>query len=200
MRTQFALRTRFRRPLAIVAAAALLLMGCGDDGASTGNGGGGGTLTAEEYAQGMCGAASNWMTALQDRNTQLQDDLGGAPSGDLSAIKELMVAFLGGAVQDTETLIDEVSALSPPDVENGAQIHASVLSAFTQARDLFADARDQVDGLDPNDAAAFTQALSDLGTTLSEAGTEIAASFGGLENEELGTAFDDTPACAEVSA
>jgi hypothetical protein len=148
----------------------------------------------------MCGAAADWMSSLQDRNTQLQEDIGGAPSGDLGAIQEVTVAFLDGAVTDTEALIDEVSALSPPDVENGQQIHDGVLSAFTQARDLFVDARDQVAGLDTSDPAAFTQALTELSTTMSQAGTEIATSVQGLENAELDAAFNDTPACTTVSS
>jgi hypothetical protein len=75
-----------------------------------------------------------------------------------------------------------------------------VLSAFTQARDLFMDARDQVSELDTSDPQAFTEALTTLGTTLTSAGTEIAGSVQGLENDELDAAFEDTPACAEVSA
>lgn len=148
----------------------------------------------------MCGAASIWMTALEERNTQLQEDLGGEQTGDLDAIKELTVAFLDGAVQDTEALIDDVSAIPSPDVVDGDRIHDGVLNAFTQARDLFVDARDQVSGLDTSDPQAFSEALTTLGTTLSSAGTEIAGSVEGLENDQLDAAFDDTPACANVSA
>jgi hypothetical protein len=184
--------------LALLAAFALSLSACGEEGGSSA--GGDGASTPEQYAQRMCGAASVWMTALEERNTQLQGDLGDAQTGDLEAVKELTVAFLDGAVQDTETLIDDVSAIPPPDVDDGDQIHDGVLSAFTQARDLFMDARDQVSELDTSDPQAFTEALTTLGTTLTSAGTEIAGSVQGLENDDLDAAFEDTPACAEVSA
>jgi hypothetical protein len=197
MRTQLAGR-RPARHLALLAAIALSLTRCGDDGGSTGGGGGG--STPEQYAQRMCGAASVWMTALEERNSQLQEDLGGAQTGDLEAIKDLTVAFLDGAVQDTEVLIEDVSAIPPPDVDDGDQIHDGVLNAFTQARDLFVDARDQVSELDTSDPQAFSEALTTLGSTLTSAGTEIASSVQGLENDELDAAFDDTPACAGVSA
>jgi hypothetical protein len=197
MRTQLVGR-RPTRKLALLAAIAVSLTACGDDDGSSGRGGG--ASTPEQYAQRMCGAASTWMTALEDRNTQLQGDLGGAQTGDLEAVKELTVSFLNGAAQDTETLIDDVSAIPPPDVDDGDQIHDGVLSAFTQARDLFMDARDQVSELDTSDPQAFTEALTTLGTTLTSAGTEIAGSVQGLENDELDAAFEDTPACAEVSA
>lgn len=190
---------RLARPL-LAYVLTLLLVACGGDAANETGGGGGGALSPTDYAAGMCGAAADWMSSLQDRNTQLQGDIGGAPSGDLGAIQEVTVAFLDGAVTDTEALIDEVSALSPPDVENGKQIHDGVLSAFTQARDLFVDARDQVAGLDTSDPPAFTQALTDLSTTMSQAGTEIATSVQGLENAELDAAFNDTPACTTVSS
>lgn len=173
---------------------------CGGDETAPADGGTAGSSTPDTYALQMCGAASAWMTALQDRNTQLQEELGAADAGDIGAVKDLIVAFLSGAVEDTEGLIDDVSTLPRPDVQDGEQIHNSILSAFTQARDLFADARDQVADLDPSDATAFTQALSDLGTTLGEAGTEIAGSVQGLENAELESAFNDTPACNEVAA
>jgi hypothetical protein len=185
----------FARHLA-ASALVLLLAACGGD--SGANGGTGGGLSPAAYAEGMCGAAADWMVALQGRNTQLGEDLTNA-SDDPEAIQDLTVEFLDGAVQDTETLIEDVSALSAPDVENGQAIHDGVLSAFTQARDLFVDARDQVAGLDTSDPTAFTQALTDLATTLSEAGNEIAASVQGLENPELDAAFSDTPACATVS-
>jgi hypothetical protein len=200
MRTELVGR-RLARRLALLAAIALSLTTCGDDGESPpAGGGGGGTSTPQQYAQRMCGAASTWMTALEDRNTQLQGDLGGAQTGDLEAIKELTVAFLDGAVQETETLIDDVSAIPPPQVDDGGQIHDGVLNAFTQARDLFIDARDQVSELDTSDPQAFSEALTTLGTTLTSAGTEIAGSVQGLENDELDAAFEDTPACADVSA
>jgi hypothetical protein len=189
-----------RRPalhLALVAAIALSLAACDGDGGSTG---GGDSSTPEQYAQRMCGAASVWMTALEERNTQLQEDLGGAQTGDLDAIKELTVAFLDGAVQDTETLIDDVSAIPPPDVDDGTRIHEGVVTAFTQARDLFVDARDQVSELDTSDPQAFSEALTSLGGTLTSAGTEIASSVQGLQNDELDAAFDETRACADLSA
>lgn len=191
---------RAARLLAVFTIMALAPVACSGDDGSGDDGQTGGPVSAEEYAQGLCGAASTWMTALQDRNTQLQEDLGTASQGDLAGIKDLMVAFLDGAVQDTQILIDDVSGMAAPDVDDGQQIHDSLLGAFTQARDLFAGARDQVADLDPSDPTAFTQTLTELGTTLSDAGTEIAGSVEGLQNEELTAAFDETPACAEVGA
>jgi hypothetical protein len=198
MRRRRLARTQRAYSLALVVSIALSITACGDDGGPTGAGAA--AVGPAEYAQRLCGAALTWMTALEDRNTQLLGDLGGVPTGDLEAIKELRVAFLDGAAQDTETLIDDVSAIPPPDVDAGDQIHDGLLSAFTQARDLFLTARDQVSELDTSDPQAFDQAMTALGTTFSSAGTEIAGSVAGLEDDELNAAFEDTPACAEVSA
>ncbi len=79
-------------------------------------------------------------------------------------------------------------------------MHDAAISAFTQARDLFAGARDQIAALDPSDQEGFALALTDLGTTLGEAGSGIADSVKGLSSPALETAFNDTPECAEVSA
>jgi hypothetical protein len=97
-------------------------------------------------------------------------------------------------------LIEEVSALSPPDVDGGQEVHDAAISAFTQARDLFAGARDQIAALDPSDQEGFARALTDLGTTLGEAGSGIADSVQGLTSPELEAAFDGTPECDEVAA
>ena len=140
------------------------------------------------------------MTSLDDRNTQLQDEIGATPTSDLDEIKELRVAFLDGAVQDTEALIDDVSAIPPPDVTDGDQIHDGLLGAFTQARDLFVTARDQVSALETSDPRAFNDAMTALGTSFTSIGTEIAGSVAGLQNDELNAAFRDTPACAPLSA
>ena len=190
------MRTRPTRTLAVLAVAGLLAA-CGGGGSP--GGGGGGAMSPEEYAAGLCGAASGWMSALVALNEEFQADLP-ATEGDPASLKDLMVAFLDGAVQDTETLLADVSALSPPDVDQGQEIHDGAISAFTQARDLFADSRDQVAALDPSDQEGFARALTDLGTTLEQAGTEIGGSIEGLSSPELDAAFNASPACDEVSA
>jgi hypothetical protein len=189
------MRTWLSRGLCSIAIVASLLISCGgeptDDEAA-------GALDA--YAHRLCGAASTWMEALEVRNSQLSGELSELPPGHTGATRDVIVTFLGGAVDDTETLIDEVSTLPPPDVDGGAQIHQSLLSAFTQARDRFADARDRFSDIDARDTAALAQALNDLATAPVQAGTDIADSVQGLENEELIAALRRTPACARLSA
>jgi hypothetical protein len=182
------MRTRLRRLLAALAIAGLL-SACGD----------GATLSPEQYATSLCGAASEFMAALEARNSGLQSDLAAAGE-DPVAIQDLMVAFLGGAAEDTQALIDDVSALSPPDVERGLDIHEAAISAFKEARDLFTAAQDQIEALDATDEQSFNRALTDLSMTLSQAGTGISESVKGLSNPELDAAFDAAPACAQVPA
>lgn len=120
---------------------------------------------------GFCTALNTWQTEL----TQGAPDVGAAT--DVEATKQSLVSFLEGAVAATQTLVADIEAAGVPDVENGEAIATEMRSAIASVGDDFSAARDDVDGLSTADPAAFAAGLSEIGTTLTEAGTAAGTAF-----------------------
>jgi hypothetical protein len=190
----------FVRVLAVAVLAALLAA-CGDDGTGTASGTSTPTTTAPvpaaEYAEALCTAATDYQTTLDARNGEFQTGLNtGSPTPE--DIKDATVAFLGDAADETQALAEEIRSIGVPDIDGGEEIAVQVVNAIEQAEDLFATTQDEVEALPTDDIAALTQGLQDAGTKLSEAANEIGSTFDSLESEELTTAAEDIPACADI--
>jgi hypothetical protein len=167
----------------------------GSDGA--GNGAEPDTVSATEYATGVCGAVAGWVDDIQGLNEDLQTSLD--PS-DLDALKGVMVDFLDGVVTATDSAISEVGAVGVPDVDDGEAAAETVLTALRDSRAIFEGARDRVDGLSTADPAAFSEELQALGTDLQTSMSGIGGELDQFASPELDEAAEDVPECDEVSA
>ena len=175
-------------------------------GACSGEGGGGtdgevetDTVSATEYATGVCGAIAGWVDDIQGLNQDLQANLGPV-STDIDALKEVMVGFLEDVTAATESVIDEVEAVGIPDVEDGQAAGDAVLTALSDSRDVFQDAHDRVEGLSTADPAVFGEELQTLGTDLQSSMSGIGSELDQFASPELDEASKDIPECQEVAA
>jgi hypothetical protein len=169
-------------------------------GACSGDGGGGtepNTVTATEYATGVCGAVAGWVDDIQGLNEDLQGSL---DPNDLDALKGVMVGFLDDVVTATDSAISEVEAVGVPDVEDGEAAAETVLTALRDSKAVFEDARDRVDGLSTADPAAFSEELQALGTDLQTSMSGIGGQLDQFASPELKEAANDVPACDQVAA
>ena len=176
--------------------AVLLPMAVLVTGACSG-GGGGDTVSATEYATGVCGAVAGWVDDIQALNEDLQASLD--PS-DFEALKDAMVGFLDDVVTATDSAIDEVETVGVPDVEDGEAAAEAVLTALRDSRAIFEDARDRVEGLSTADPAAFGEELQTLGTDLQTSMSEIGGELDQFASPELDEAAQDVPECDEVAS
>ena len=173
-------------------------------GACSGDGGGGtdgevepDTVSATEYATGVCGAISGWVDEIQGLNQDLAANLD--PSS-AESLKDAMVGFLEDVTAATDSVIDEVEAVGIPDVDDGQAAADAVLSALRDSQSVFADARDRVQGLSTADPAAFGEELQTLGTDLQSSMSGIGGELDQFASPELDEASKDIPACQEVAS
>jgi hypothetical protein len=173
-------------------------------GSCSGDGGGGtdgevetDTVSATEYATGVCGAIAGWVDDIQRLNQDLQTNL---DPTSIDALKDAMVGFLEDVTAATESVIDEVEAVGIPDVEDGQTAADAVLSALRDSQAVFADARDRVQGLSTADPAAFGEELQTLGADLQSSMSGIGGELDQFASPELDEASKDIPECQEVAA
>jgi hypothetical protein len=187
-----------KRMATLVIPLGMLLMGAcsGDGGSGTDGEVEPDTVSATEYATGVCGAISGWVDEIQGLNQDLSANLD--PSS-ADSLKDAMVGFLEDVTTATDSVIDEVGAVGIPDVEDGEATAEAVLTALRGSRDVFADAQARVEGLSTDDPAAFGEELQTLGTDLQSSMSGIGGELDQFASPELDQAFNDIPECQEVA-
>lgn len=189
------------RPRRVVLAALAVLVtlagaACGGGGGNEAGGTAAETVSAATWMGDLCTALGTWQTELTDNAPDLSSVT------DVQATKDSIVSFLGSAVAATRTLVDDIQAAGVPDVENGEAIATEMRSAIATVSDEFSAARDKLEGLSTDDPAAFAADLSEIGTTLTEAGTAAGTTFDQLAEKypaaDLDAAANEAQACQDV--
>jgi hypothetical protein len=171
----------------IVVMGALLIPACG------GGGGGGETVSAEEFASGICGALNDWQSAIQSRSSSLTEGLSEDTTPEQG--KELLASFLDDVIDETETMISEVDDTGVPDVDNGEDISDALGNAFDDALAALEDARDQVDDLPTDSGESFQTAASALGGSISTSLGDIGGEIQDIDAPGLEDAFREDEDC-----
>lgn len=175
----------------------LSLAACGGDdggGDAGGDEGGGETVSASAWASTVCTAVSDWVSTIQEQSTSLATEF---QSGSPEEGKEVLTGFIGDAVAETETLIEEVEGAGVPDVEGGEEFADELSTAFTDARDILSDVQTEVEGL-PTDPKGFQEAASEIGPRVQEALGAVGQSVAEPESQELKDAFQEEEACSSA--
>jgi hypothetical protein len=186
-----------RKLLALVVPLGMLVMGACSGGDGGGTDGEAETVSATDYATGVCGAIAGWVDDIQGLNQDLQANLDPTSADSL---KDSMVGFLEDVTTATESVIDEVEGVGIPDVDDGEAAAETVLAALRNSRDVFADARDRVEGLSTEDPTAFAQELQTLGTDIQSSMSGIGSELDQFASPELDEVSQDIPECQEVAA
>jgi membrane protein implicated in regulation of membrane protease activity len=164
-------------PVALLAAIVLALAGCGGDE----------TSASEEYANGVCSSISTWVTDVQ-ATVQSITDAGLATSRD-----DIERAF-DETQQATDTLLEDLQGLGPPDTEDGQQAQEELDALGTQLRqqlDVIEQAIDSGEGL-PAIAAQVSTAIS----AAANAVNTVYQDLQGLDPAgELRDAFENSDDC-----
>lgn len=170
---------------------------CSDSDGGTNDGADPDTVSATEYVTGVCGAIAGWVDDIEGLNEELTRNL--EPTS-IESLKTAMVGFLDDVITATDSAIDEVESVGVPDVEEGEATAETVLTALRDSRDVFARARDRVDGLATDDPAAFTEELQTMGTDLRTSLSGIGEELERFESPELDEASENVPECEQVSS
>jgi hypothetical protein len=151
---------------------------------------------AEGYADTVCGALTDWMTAIEQGNADLQSSL--ENETDLEAVKLRLLEFLDDTIASTEDMLGAIEDGGAPDVDNGEQIHQELLGLLEQARTAFQDARDTVDGLDASDPQELGEGLQELGTSLQTAFDDVQNPLENTDSSDLDEAFEANEDCTSL--
>lgn len=157
-------------------------------------------VPVEEYATGVCTAMSTWQTDVQGLATDLQAD----PPTDPATGKQVLIDFVAEMSAVTTTMVDEVDAAGPPDVDSGEDIHGTLVDGLTALSDLFDQLEVDMAAVPDNDPAAFSEALTQVTTQFQASAQKIGEAFGTIDqtypeqSAEIQAAFQAEPACAGV--
>jgi hypothetical protein len=157
----------------ILVAALVLAAGCG---------GGDDESASEEWVSGLCSAAADWRTSLEDTVSQFQN-----PS-DLTA--ESLRSAVDDGLDATETFVDEVRSLGRPETEAGQQASEIVESMATDVQSTADDLRETFDS-GGDSLTELIGKLSAAGTQIMQMGQDLQASLDEIQGLEGGGELRD---------
>lgn len=158
--------------------------------------GGSNTSSAESWASDVCSAVGTWKTSVQQITTDAANALAkpGATRDDATnAVKQ--------GVDATQTMVDDLKALGPPDTPEGTQAKDDLDSFVTDSQQTLDGVSKALD--DIPSGASLTQIVTQLAaqaSTLQQtitSGQDLVASLQGLGGE-LKTGFEQADSCKEL--
>ena len=145
----------------------------------------------------MCTSIDQWQQSLTDGSQSLQDTItAGNPTPQ--DVKDALEAYMTSAIEDTQTMLDDVHALgTPPGVEDAT---AAIETALTNVKTLFETVRSKVQSLDTSNPANMAAALTGLVPQLQQGAQEISDAIDSIQSPDLAAAIDSAPACDALSS
>jgi membrane protein implicated in regulation of membrane protease activity len=155
----------------------LALAGCGGDDASA----------SEDYADGVCLSLSTWVTEVQETVQSLTD-------AGLATSREDLQASWDETKDATETLVNDLEQLGPPETEDGERVKSeldALGTELTQQIDAIEQALDSGGGV--------TAVAAEVSTAISAAANAVEMTYQDLQGldpaGELREAFEDSDDC-----
>ena len=180
MRTRIALS-------ATVTALALAATGCGGSDSSDED-------PTAAWASGFCSAVTTWTDELQTVTSEFSDTSNLSQDGLQSAADDVRSA--------TEQLVDDLRGLGAPETESGEEVRTALDSLSTTLESESANIEETVDGI--SGLTGIPSAITAVTTSLSAMGTAFASTLQAIEaadaGDELQTALEDSPECADISS
>jgi len=168
------------------AALALVAAGCGGSDESSAS-------PTEEWADSFCTAITTWKDSL----TSVTDQFSSASS----LTSEALTDAANDAKSSTDTFVDELRALGPPETESGEAVKSSIDELSNTVESEVAkieSTAESVSGL-----ADLPSAITSITTSISAMSSALSSTVQTAESAdtsgELRTALEDTPACADIS-
>ena len=119
---------------------------------------------------------------------------------NLTQAKTTLATFMGRAVNDTDTAITSLKRAGTPRVPNGSKIAGQFLSAFQNARSLFASAKTQAQRLPTKTLSGFENGTKKVSVDLNKGAQGLSTKFANIRqldtNGKISAALHAEPACA----
>ena len=160
--------------------------------------------TPEKWVHTFCGSVVTWEKAVKTNTSKLNGTLASLKATgkvDIPTAKTKLVGFLTKVVHSTDTMVKQIQAVGAPDVKNGDKIQSGVVSAFTQLRKAFQDAKATATKLPTGSAKAFSTKAFALATTIQSSANRIGSAFRALDKyatADLNNAAKKDAACQHL--
>ncbi|HEX6207326.1 MAG TPA: hypothetical protein VF058_03115 [Actinomycetota bacterium] len=182
---------------ALVLTLALVVAACGGPE-------GAGDVATDVWVRDVCTTLTDWNDRLQSRTGTLQTDLQGLPQGDFQALKDLMVSYIDGVIEDTDQAVTSLEGAGAPAVQDGEEASRLMVRGIGEVRTIFEEAREDIAALDVSRPRRFAMALQEIGSRIQQGGQRVQATFQevdqrGIGGEELDRAFSEEPTCAPLA-
>lgn len=183
---------RRRRSFLLVLAAALALLvvlaaGCGGDDAEES-----GASPEEQWASDVCTAVDEWKTSI----TTIVTDFSGGVS------KDALTEKVDEAESATQTLVDSLRDIGPPDTEAGDQAEQEVSDFADSVESTIDDVKSQAEGLKDAGLTGLASGLAEIGSELGglvDEGKTTLESIQELDTEgDLRTALENDETCQSL--
>jgi hypothetical protein len=196
--------------VAVLALLALLAAGCSNDGGGSDDDGeeAAASTTAppttaaspESYAMAVCTAVGGWQGEIGGLVSGLQS----SPPDDPAAGKQVLTEFVAQVSSSTDEMVTAVRDAGPPDVEEGAEIHDTLVGGLSDLAAAFVRVGEDVAALPEDDPEAFVAAVGDVTADIGTSAQLVGDAFAAVETEhpagfeELQAAFVAEPSCAPL--
>jgi len=171
-----------------VAALALVAAGCGGSDESSS------ASPADEWADGFCTAITTWTDSVKGVTDQFTDLSSFSQDGLETAATDVKGA--------TDDLVNDLKGLGAPDTESGEAVKDSIDELTSTLESEVGTIEDTAQGV--SDLTAIPGAITSITSSLTAMGTAFSSTFQAVEDAdvegELQTAFEDSPACADISS
>jgi uncharacterized protein YoxC len=171
---------RAAQKVAVVAALALAA-GCG---------GGDDSSAAEQWASSACSAVNTWTSSIESIGDTLKENP--TKEGVDKAYDDLM--------SSTQTLVDDLKALGPPETEAGQEAQDAVNALADDLDQSLEEMQTAID--DASGASGVLSAISVVSGNLATMGDDVSSTIDMIEQleggQELKDAFDKADSCADL--
>lgn len=169
-----------------VVALALVAAGCGGSDSSDED-------PTAAWASGFCTAVTGWTDELESVTSSFSDTSNLSQDGLQSAADDVKGA--------TQQLVDDLQDLGAPETEGGDEIKSSIDSLSTTLETEAANIDEAVQGI--SGITGIPSAVTEITTSLSAMGTAFSTMLQTIDDadvgDELQTALEDSPECADIS-
>jgi gas vesicle protein len=178
-----------RLALAPLALAVVLAAGCGGGGGSSSS-----SPSAEDWAQDLCTAITNWSDSVKTAGQSLQG--GNLSEGDIKDTTDKIKSA-------TNTLSSDLKGLGKPDTDAGQEAKDAIDQLSGEVKDDVDEMQSAVDKAAGSGASGAVKAASSIAATLSKMGAQVGSAASKLQaadaKGELEQGFRDAPACKSLT-
>lgn len=132
-------------------------------------------VSPKKWVHAVCVSLGDWERQIKDLGRSVETNLRGV--SDLSQAKDELVRFMSDAVGATDKLLARLRKAGVANADNGDKIARVFKTGFTDARDVFAKARDAAGDLNTSDPTLFQASAADLTAALGRGSDAIGKTF-----------------------